>query len=36
MEYILTYKSPECKHKDSCFINTIKQSLVALKYGFSI
>lgn len=36
MDFILKYKSPECKHKDSCFVNTIKQSLIALKYGVSI
>lgn len=33
---LFEYKSPHCKHPDSCFINTLKQSLKALKFGLTV
>ena len=36
MSSLFSSKHNLCKHKDSCVLNTLKQALVALKYGVYI
>jgi hypothetical protein len=33
---LFDYKNKHCKHPDSCFVNALKQSLKALKFGFTV